>query len=116
MQHFNLQPYVSPRDRVVPLSVHDKLAPNADAVDVAHEVVEYLMLMEQWLTGEIEHSDEVFKRLKFSLVRLEHSFFFFRYVHSISSSAVFKIHSPCPVTAKNTRTLMMSYCPLSSCS
>jgi hypothetical protein len=51
----------------VPLTVHDKLAPKADAISVAHEVVEYLMLLEQWLRGDVEGTDEVFNRLKFSL-------------------------------------------------
>ena len=71
MQHFDLQPNESPRDRHVPLSVHDKLAPKVDAVAVAHEVVEYLMLVEQWLRGDTDCSEEVFRRLKFSLVGLQ---------------------------------------------
>jgi hypothetical protein len=71
MQHFDLQPNESPRDRHVPLSVHDNLAPKVDSVAVAHEVVEYLMLVEQWLRGDTDCSEEVFRRLKFSLVGLQ---------------------------------------------
>ncbi|CAM6008015.1 unnamed protein product [Sphagnum balticum] len=67
MEHFDIQPNLSPRDRPVPLTVHDKLAPKADAISVAHEVVEYLMLLEQWLRGDVEGTDDVFNRLKFSL-------------------------------------------------
>jgi hypothetical protein len=55
----------------VPLSVHDKLAPRVDSVAVAHEVEEYLMLVEQWLRGDTDCSEEVFRRLKFSLVGLQ---------------------------------------------
>lgn len=68
MKHFNLQPSVSPRDRSVPLSVHDKLSPKANAGAVAREVVEYLLLTEQWLRGDVDASDQVFRRLKFGLV------------------------------------------------
>lgn len=68
MKHFNLQPNVTPRDRSVPLSVHDKLAPNPDAGAVAREVVEYLLLTEQWLRGDIDASEQAFRRLKFGLV------------------------------------------------
>jgi hypothetical protein len=71
MEHFDIQPNLSPRDRPVPRTVHDKLAPKADAISVAHEVVEYLMLLEQWLRGDVEGTDEVFNRLKFSLVRVK---------------------------------------------
>jgi hypothetical protein len=68
MKQFNLQPNVPPRDRSVALSVHDKLAPKADAGAVAREVVEYLLLTEQWLRGDIDASEEAFRRLKFGLV------------------------------------------------
>jgi hypothetical protein len=70
MQHFGLQPNVSPRDRAVPITVHDRLAPKIDAVAVAHEVVEYLLLLEQGLRGDVGGSSEVFRRLKFGLVRM----------------------------------------------
>lgn len=69
MKQFNLQPNVPPRDRSVPLSVHDKLAPKADAGAVAREVVEYLLLTEQWLRGDIDASEEAFRRLKFGLAK-----------------------------------------------
>lgn len=68
MKHFNLQPNITPRDRSVPLSVHDKLAPKPDAGAVAREVVDYLLLTEQWLRGDIDASEQAFRRLKFSLV------------------------------------------------
>lgn len=67
MKHFNLQPNVSPRDRSVPLSVHDKLAPKVNAGAVAREVVEYLLLTEQWLRGDVDASEQAFRRLKFGL-------------------------------------------------
>uniref|UniRef100_A0A7I4EZU5 Sucrose-phosphatase n=1 Tax=Physcomitrium patens TaxID=3218 RepID=A0A7I4EZU5_PHYPA len=69
MKHFGLEPNVSPRDRTVPLSVHDKLVPKADAGAAAREVVEYLLLTEQWLRGDISASEEVFRRLKFGLAK-----------------------------------------------
>lgn len=68
MKHFDLQPNVSPRDRTLALSVHQKLAPKPDAAAVSREVVEYLLLTEQWLRGDIDPSEEAFRRLKFSLV------------------------------------------------
>ena len=75
MQHFDLQPNVTPRDRSVPLSVYDRLAPKADAGAVAREVVEYLLLAEQWLRGDIDASDEAFRRLKFGLVGCNSSYY-----------------------------------------
>ncbi|XP_024394889.1 probable sucrose-phosphatase 2 isoform X2 [Physcomitrium patens] len=67
MKHFNLQPNVSPRDCNVPLSVHCRRIPKADPGAVAREVVEYLLLTEQWLRGDIDASEAAFRRLKFSL-------------------------------------------------
>ena len=93
MQHFDLQPNESPRDRHVPLSVHDKLAPKVDAVAVAHEVVEYLMLVEQWLRGDTDCSEEVFRRLKFSLVGLQSLEFLVLYCSGIFTllSSLYKL-------------------------
>lgn len=98
MEHFDIQPNSSPRDRPVPLTVHDKLAPKADAISVAHEVVEYLMLLEQWLRGDVEGTDEVFNRLKFSLVRVKP---FTQLVVPRSNSTVDNLrawHGQCTVT------------------
>ncbi len=68
MKHFDLQPYVSPRDHPVALSVNDKQAPKIGAVAAAHEVVEYLLLIEQWLRGDVPNSHQVHNRLKSVLV------------------------------------------------
>lgn len=68
MKHFDLQPYVSPRDYPVALSVNDKQAPKIGAVAAAHEVVEYLLLIEQWLRGDVPNSHQVHNRLKSVLV------------------------------------------------
>ncbi|CAM6007876.1 unnamed protein product [Sphagnum balticum] len=64
MKHFDLQPYESPRDHPVALSVNDKQAPKIGAVAAAHEVVEYLLLIEQWLRGDVPNSHQVHNRLK----------------------------------------------------
>lgn len=68
MQHFDLQPNVSPRDYKLDLLPGGQ-GPKLGVLAAAHEVVEYLLLMEQWIKGDVENSDTVFNRLKFSLVR-----------------------------------------------
>lgn len=68
MQHFDLQPNVSPRDHPLALVGKKKGPHKVDAVAAAHEVIEYLLLMEQWLKGDVDSTDEVFNRLKLSLV------------------------------------------------
>lgn len=66
MQHFDLQPNVSPRDRPGPF---EALGGTSQLIvsSVAHEVVDYLLLMENWLKAGVENSDTVFSRLKSSL-------------------------------------------------
>jgi hypothetical protein len=66
MQHFDLQPNVSPRDYELDLLPGGQ-GPKLGVLAAAHEVVEYLLLMEQWIKGDVENSDTVFNRLKFSL-------------------------------------------------
>lgn len=83
MQHFNLRPNVSPRDISVPLSVHDKLAPKPDGGAVSREVVEYLLLTEQWLRGDIDASEEAFRRLKFGLVSCNTSTLFTQFLQVV---------------------------------
>nr|PNR33960.1 hypothetical protein PHYPA_023776 [Physcomitrium patens] len=63
MQHFNLQPNVSPRDIFPPHYGGSQLSLST----VAHVVVEYVLLMEQWLKGGVANNDDVFGRLKSSL-------------------------------------------------
>lgn len=67
MQHFNLQPNVSPRDRPASFLTLEGVS-GISVSTVAHEVVEYLLLMENWLNADVENSDIVFSRLKSSLV------------------------------------------------
>lgn len=66
MQHFNLQPNVSPRDIFPPHYGGSQLSLST----VAHVVVEYVLLMEQWLKGGVANNDDVFGRLKSSLVHV----------------------------------------------
>lgn len=65
MQHFNLQPNVSPRDRPPFLTLEG--VSGISVSTVAHEVVEYLLLMENWLKADVENTDSAFSRLKSSL-------------------------------------------------
>lgn len=63
MQHFDLQPNVSPRLKFQAYDAASELSVST----VAHMVVEYLLLMEQWLKAVVENTDAVFNRLKASL-------------------------------------------------
>jgi hypothetical protein len=67
MQHFDLQPNVSPRDRPRSLETVGGVS-QLTVSTVAHEVVDFLLLMENWLKADVENSDAVFSRLKSSLV------------------------------------------------
>ncbi|KAG0601335.1 hypothetical protein M758_11G102400 [Ceratodon purpureus] len=66
MQHFDLQPNVSPRDQSRSIGTVGE-ASQMTASTVAHKVVDYLLLMENWLKGGVDKSDTVFSRLKSSL-------------------------------------------------
>lgn len=68
MEHFNLQPNVSPRDRP-PSYLTIEGAAGISVSTVAHEVVEYLLQMEKWLNADVDNTDLAFSRLKSSLVR-----------------------------------------------
>ena len=50
------RPSFTPRDRT--FTVHNRLAPTADAGALAREVVEHLLLTEQWLRGDVEAPEE----------------------------------------------------------
>ncbi|BBN09473.1 sucrose-6-phosphatase [Marchantia polymorpha subsp. ruderalis] len=65
MQHFNFTPNISPRDLPTPLI---KEATPEGAIAVAHEIVEFQLLFERWFKGAVENSDEVFQRLKATLL------------------------------------------------
>lgn len=66
MEHFNLQPNMSPRDRP-PSYLTIEGAAGISVSTVAHEVVEYLLQMEKWLTADVDNTDLAFSRLKSSL-------------------------------------------------
>lgn len=68
MEHFNLQPNMSPRDRP-PSYLTVEGAAGISVSTVAHEVVEYLLQMEKWLNADVDNTDLAFSRLKSSLVR-----------------------------------------------
>lgn len=91
MQHFNLQPNVSPRDRPPFLTLEG--VSGISVSTVAHEVVEYLLLMENWLKADVENTDSAFSRLKSSLVTHYTSFtrLFLTYIliRRICHSAIF---------------------------
>lgn len=67
MQHFDLQPCVSPRDRPRAFQTLGGVA-RLSLSSVSHEVVDYLLLMEHWLKADVDNTDIVFSRLKSSLV------------------------------------------------
>lgn len=58
MQHFNLDPNVSPRD-IVGLS-----QTGAKYFLLGHEIVEFHLLCERWRRAEVEDSNEIFQRFK----------------------------------------------------
>ena len=66
MQHFGLQPNISPRDTQTLLE--DKNHEN-DYAMVANLVVEFYLLRERWERGEIEQSENVLKSLKAVVVK-----------------------------------------------
>jgi len=69
MQHFKLLTNVSPRDRPPSFLTLEGVS-GISVTTVAHEVVEYLLLMENWLNAVVENTDTVFNRLKSSLVHI----------------------------------------------
>lgn len=74
MQHFDMQPNVSPRDRSPSFLTLEGVS-GMSISTVAHEVVGYLLLMENWLKAEVEYTDTVFNRMKSSLVHKTSPFF-----------------------------------------
>lgn len=74
MQHFNLQPNVSPRDQPRSFKTPGG-ASQLTVSSVAHEVVDFLLLMENWLKADVENNDAVFSHLKSSLVCILYQFF-----------------------------------------
>ena len=84
MAHFELQPNVSPRDQARSVDSSAK-----EEVVVAHEVVKFLLMMEKWLKADVENNDDVFSRLKSSLVCL-----CFHRTSPLYSFSFIKISSP----------------------
>lgn len=74
MQHFDLQPNVSPRDRPRAFQTLGGVT-RLKLSNVAHEVVDYLLLVEHWLKADVDNTDIVFSRLKSSLVHVLFQFF-----------------------------------------
>ncbi|GLJ53230.1 hypothetical protein SUGI_1134480 [Cryptomeria japonica] len=58
MQHFNLNPNVSPRDIV------DYSQTTPKNFSLGHEIVEFHLLCEKWRRAEVEDSSDIFDRLK----------------------------------------------------
>uniref|UniRef100_A0A0D6R5C2 Sucrose-phosphatase n=1 Tax=Araucaria cunninghamii TaxID=56994 RepID=A0A0D6R5C2_ARACU len=58
MQHFNLDPNISPRD----VMGHCQNGPKY--FSLGHEVVEFYLLCEKWRRAEVEDSNEIFQRLE----------------------------------------------------
>lgn len=69
MQQFDLLPFVSPRDRPRAFQTLGGVT-RLKLSNVAHEVVDYLLLMEHWLKADVDNTDIVFSRLKSSLVHV----------------------------------------------
>ncbi|KAH9288131.1 hypothetical protein KI387_032248, partial [Taxus chinensis] len=61
MQHFNLDPNISPRDIIS----HPQTGPKY--FSLGHEVVEFHLLCERWRRSEVDDSNDIFSRLKSAL-------------------------------------------------